>query len=169
MEIAEKLKGYPIFSGLETDEIDDLMKRCTRLELPSGEVLFRQGEPANALYLIESGSVEVAFEREDELQRIASLLEGSVLGELSIMTSATRTATIRATSDTTLFSIDAAKFKELIASNHTGALKLSHNIAVVLAKRLRETDRMVMDQLARLGKKSELYEYRKRFYEEWDF
>jgi len=75
-----------------------------------GDTIIRQGEPADALYLIESGQVVV----EQSGQAVATLGEGDFFGEMSLLTSQPHRADVRALTPTEVLALPGAEFHELI-------------------------------------------------------
>ena len=83
----------------------------------AGEVIFREGDKADRFYLITEGEVEV----ERGGQRIAILGAGQFFGEMGLLTGRPRMATVRATKETHLMSLDASEFTNLMARSQGGA------------------------------------------------
>jgi CRP-like cAMP-binding protein/Fe-S-cluster-containing hydrogenase component 2 len=77
---------------------------------PRGATIIRQGEPADALYLVESGQVVV----EQSGQAVASLGEGDFFGEMSLLTSQPHRADVRALTPTDVLALPGAEFHHLI-------------------------------------------------------
>jgi CRP-like cAMP-binding protein len=74
------------------------------LALPEGGVLIREGEPADALYVIIDGEVEVtALGEGTEVQRLRTVGPRGYVGEIGLMTAGIRTATVTATEPVTLW------------------------------------------------------------------
>ncbi len=165
----EDVKNLSIFSGLNDNEINDILYRCSTKEINARDFLFHQGDRGDDMYILLKGQVEVLVDSNGELARITTLGEGSVIGELAVLTSENRTATIRATEDSTLLSISKVNFKRLIAEKHQGALRLAYNLAIIVSKRLQMMDKTFVQIMKSLGRKNELYEYRKRSFTDWDF
>ena len=165
----KEVKDLSIFAGMEDDEINEILCTCNTRELKEKDILFHQGDRGDKMYILLNGEVEVLLYSNGELTRITTLGEGSVIGELAVLTSENRTATIRATKDSSLLMINKINYKRLIAQRHPGALKMAYNIAIILAKRLQMMDRTFVQVMKNLGRKNELYEYRKRSFTEWDF
>ena len=73
------------------------------LEYSAGEVIFKEGYPADDAYIIESGRVEIYKENEDgSEQSIALLGPGQMFGEYGVLDNAPRSACARAVEDTLL-------------------------------------------------------------------
>jgi len=77
-----------------------------RRRVASGEVLFREGERADCAYLIEEGRLEVSVERDGTPHVLAELRAGSLIGEMALIDSGTRTATVRALENTLLTRVE---------------------------------------------------------------
>lgn len=89
-----------------------------RRELFAGEVLYRQGEPSECAWLIESGSIELASTLGRRTLSQGVLGAGELIGELGLLDDAPRSATATAVSDAVLLAIEASQFAErLIASD----------------------------------------------------
>jgi ferredoxin-NADP reductase/CRP-like cAMP-binding protein len=85
----------------------------------AGDVIFRQGDEADVIYLVLDG--EVGIHQDDKL--VASLNPGQCFGELGLLTHARRAATARATTDCRLMVVPAARFEAAMAeSEELGAL-----------------------------------------------
>ncbi|HMK68730.1 MAG TPA: cyclic nucleotide-binding domain-containing protein, partial [Stellaceae bacterium] len=105
---------------------------CVReRHLAPAEILFRAGEPGDALYIVARGKVQVLGG--DGKRLIAELGEGQALGEMALLSGGTRTATVRATEPTDLLWIDKTDFSTLAAADPRIAEavdRLSHERAV---------------------------------------
>ena len=80
-----------------------------------GDVLTRQGEIANWLYLLIKGDVNVWYEPEGQPRRfLKTLYGGSVVGEMGLLTGEPRRATVSARTDVECYRLDKAVFEEVI-------------------------------------------------------
>jgi serine/threonine protein kinase len=90
-------------------------KDCPIVELEKGEVLFREGEEADAVYLIRNGAVDVIDETDQKI--IVTLNEGELLGETAILTRLPRNATARVSSEKTSFlKVERRRFMNIIGT-----------------------------------------------------
>ena len=71
-----------------------------------GEVIVRQGEVGNSMYVVQAGEVEVLRETEDGEVRLAVLGAGDFFGEMSIFEHEVRSATVRARGDAHVLTVD---------------------------------------------------------------
>lgn len=131
-ERIELLARCDLLRHLPPEELEPLIERVSECDLRAGGVLFRAGEPGDALYIVGSGSVEVLLEGEPA-RVLAELGEGQVVGEMALLSGGERTATVRAKTDSRLLSISKADFDQLLADDPQLAAavrRLSHDRAI---------------------------------------
>jgi glucose-6-phosphate 1-dehydrogenase len=103
----ELLEKVPLFQGADAVLLGSLIMALKPVVFQAGELIIRKGDAGRELYLITRGEVEVVG---DSGQVVATLGEGGVFGEISLLTSEPRTATIRAASYCDFFVLDKADF-----------------------------------------------------------
>jgi len=135
------LRDVTIFAGLDDTALALLMERASERIAPAGTVILREGEPGNHLYLIASGSVRVCkrFDRTDELE-LARLKAGDFFGEMCILETLPRTATVLTRSDAILHALPSVAFYELFKEKPDQYGILILNIARDVSRRLRRLD-----------------------------
>ena len=106
--------------------------------LKAGEMLFREGEKGAEMYLIRSGKVEISHSAGGQKKVLATLSEGSFLGEMAIVDEAPRSATAIAVADVSLLILDRSAFKAQLQEN-----PMIEYLITSLVKRLRETNEQV--------------------------
>lgn len=111
--------------------------------LPAGQVLFSQGATDRTLYLVESGSLTVHYEDEQQRVRLAIVGPGSVVGEGAFFSHRPRSATVQAGAPSRLWNLTAIRFTEFANRNPAVALQLVMAIGAVQAKRLSNRRRRV--------------------------
>src|SRR3990167_9276790 len=87
---------------MDAAAIDAVRGRVRWLQLSGGETLMRQGEPGDALYLLVSGRLRVYIEEDGQLRVVREVSRGEVVGEMSLITEAPRSATLVAIRDSVL-------------------------------------------------------------------
>jgi len=112
-------------------------------DVPAGQVLFAQGTTDRTLYLIESGSLSVHLEDENQHMRLAIVGAGSVVGEGAFFSHQPRSATVQASAASRLWALPALRFAELANRQPVVALQLVMSIAAVQARRLSNHRRRV--------------------------
>jgi CRP-like cAMP-binding protein len=96
-----RLAAIPIFATLEPDHLQALADVASEVEAEAGHALATQGDFGHALYAIESGTADV--ERDGEIVR--TLGPGDVFGEVAVLQSGRRSASVVATSPMRLIAI----------------------------------------------------------------
>jgi len=82
--------------------------------LDDGEVIFREGDPGDEMYVIQSGKVRVFGESQGRETTLCVLSRSDFFGEMALLTSQPRTATAKAVGEVTLLVISKAQFDALI-------------------------------------------------------
>lgn len=123
----------PLFSGLNASIIADIAGLFAPKVAVPGERLVRKGDPADAMFLIVSGEVEV-----DVGDTPKRLKTGDFFGEIALLEKTTRTATVRAVSTCQLLALEVDDFERLLDS-HPDLKETIHKVA---AQRLSEIERI---------------------------
>jgi len=113
------------FSVLSSEQLRMTVERIRLIQLAAGEILFSQGDPGDALYVVAWGEVAVLVPQE-----VARLAEGEFFGEIALVADRPRTATVRATVDSKVLAIDRPLLSDLLAA--------SPDFLVVLLRFVRE-------------------------------
>lgn len=87
------LQGVRLFSSLSKKELEELASLTTQIDIPAGTELMREGALAHEFFVIEDGLAEVRLAGE----RIAELGPGDFFGEIALVETGRRTATVTAT------------------------------------------------------------------------
>lgn len=133
-----------LLRALSATEFDAIAAIVRRREFASGGDLFREGDAGDGLYLVVSGDINVIKRGPDGEHLLAKLGPGSVLGEMSLITSDARSATGRALAEAVVLHLPLAEFRALLDSGSTAALKITYAIAEVLARRLAAMNSLVI-------------------------
>ncbi len=94
-EIIEVLRATPFFKGLTDEQFGVVVKACEQRSYPKGTVVINEKGDSDGMYIIVSGEVDVV--RGGKL--IAQLKENDFFGELALLKSKSRSATVQVTSD----------------------------------------------------------------------
>jgi NTE family protein len=129
--LAEFLRNVPVFATLSPRMLERIAQLAAGVSLPQGEWLFREGDPADGVYVVRVGHLEVV-QGESEPQTINTLTRGAVLGELALLSETVRSASIRALRDTELLKIEKAHFDSLLRSEPELALSLTRVLSTQL-------------------------------------
>jgi len=108
---------YSIFQDLPEQEVENLEAQLRTIEFAAGEVIVRQGAPADKFFIVVDGEVEVVRESEGKTRLLGTLTRGQFFGEIAILRDMPRNASVRAKTPTTLFSMERDIFRGLVAQS----------------------------------------------------
>jgi len=128
---------YSVFRGLPRAEADALMSRLRTMQVGAGEVIVRQGAPADKFFIVVQGEVEVVREEQGQSRRLATLGSGQFFGEIAILRDTPRTATVKAVGPTTLLAMERDTFQGLVAQ----ALGTTQDFNRIIQRRLDDQGR----------------------------
>ncbi len=143
------LRRNAFFSGLPDEQLDHLLWSGERIFLEAGDILMAEGSLPDAFYVVLEGEVEILKRSGNREVVIAMNGPCSILGEMSLIEDAPRTASVRAPRPCKVLKISRETFNDLVFGNPTVAVALLRTVM----RRLRETEGMLSQQekLASLG------------------
>ena len=104
-----------ILRDLPPGELDELARTLENRVVRAGEMVFKEGDPADAFYIIGSGQVRVFVRHENSIERELSVRgPGDHFGEGALLTGATRTASVEGLSDADLIVLPKERFDSLL-------------------------------------------------------
>ncbi|GEQ98029.1 hypothetical protein JCM17844_16660 [Iodidimonas gelatinilytica] len=106
------------------------------LTLPAGEIIYEEGDEAQAVFLIEDGAVEVSRRTGDRAVRLAVFGKGEVFGESGVIRNKVHSTTMRTLTDTVLLSVTKEQFLKLFSDNNPLGLPMLR----MLSERLEKAD-----------------------------
>lgn len=132
------LERVPFFADFPNDELQRLVAELETVYLKSGEILFREGEPGEHLYVVVTGALEIVLGPGTKDELVLNILrEGEYLGEMSLLQpDGHRTTGARAYGDVKLLSMSRAQFRDLL-NRHP---ELARSMVGVLSQRLVNTN-----------------------------
>ena len=137
---ATDLGRLPLFGGLPEDALRAFAEKADVQDVAEGTVLFREGEPARNLFVLESGSLDVVREKGDGEIVLWKIRPGESFGEMSFIDMQPRSATVRATTPSTTWAWPYAAFHDRYSKDAKCYTLLVMNIARELSRRLRRAD-----------------------------
>lgn len=131
----------PLFEPLNRDELLEILRGIRPVDLKAGQFLMRQGEPADAMYVVDAGNLAVELVTpQGQRIEVDRLWQGAVIGDLGLIDGRPRTASVRALADSRLLRIDRNEFEFLMRNNRPAAYKLVRSICRTVCERLRRTE-----------------------------
>lgn len=153
------LRSVPLFEGLAADELSLLALRCSPVRLGAGERVFREGDPADGLYVIESGAVSIVREAVGQpVQRLARLGPGGFFGEMGLLDDGRRSASAVVSEAARLLHVRKENLKALLRERPLLAVKIraavirrhGHNVASAVQLSGRKEVRTRVDTTVRI-------------------
>lgn len=129
-------------------QVDQLMKCLEIRQLAEGEHLFRQGDPFDGLYFVDSGQVSVVLELgEGQTKRIRTYTVGNTIGEMGLYRKTLRMASVVADKPSTVYFLPTEAFEQIEASNPLLASNIHRFIVNLLAERLNHREQELKNLL----------------------
>jgi CRP-like cAMP-binding protein len=138
--------GFPFLKSLPPEIQSTLLANATTVRYQPGEIIFRQGSPANRFFLIEEGQVllEACSPRHTEVP-VQTLRPGDALGWSWLFEPFTWNFQARAIDAVTVLAMDAAHLLRLSNENHDFGYELMKRLARVVICRLQATRRRLVE------------------------
>ncbi len=145
-EVEKRLRDVDFLAVLPAETIARLATMVPTKVYAPRELVIRQGEPGEAMFLISSGEVSVVVGRDgSSTAEVARLRKGSLFGEMSLMTGEPRAATVQAVTETELVVVGKEAFKAIFAE----APELLAEMTRVLVERQEELENHLAARAAR--------------------
>jgi signal transduction histidine kinase len=147
-----ELRRVPVFADLPDDQLDWFLSQAQEMNLKAGETYLRQGDPADAMFVILAGQLQARGEMGGGETFVFELEPGEVTGILPFSRMKQFRLSGRAVTDSQALRFSATLFPELVQRMPV----LTQRLVGLMADRIRETTRMEQqrDRLASLGKLS---------------
>ncbi len=146
MDVIALLRSIALFDGLSDDDLQALSESLVRRSIFAGELIFAQGDVGDALYIVESGDVNIHLPG-DASRRIslADLARGELFGELTLFDEQPRSASALAATDVVVLELKHAMLETYLASRPRAAMAFLRT----MSQRLRETNALLSGRAAK--------------------
>ena len=136
----ETLRNIPLFAGLPTPRLKLIAYTAEMVRFESGEVIVRQGDPADAVYILAEGEAEVLLtDDQGQDMSLGTMGRHTLFGEIGVLCKGRRTTTVKAKEGVVTYKISSQLFLELVRSSP----EIGMQVMTVLAQRLeRSTQRL---------------------------
>ncbi len=134
----------PLFAALDDKAVALLAEQAHFKSYHAGVTIFRENDPGGAMYVVQSGKVEL-FTQDHSHSEVQLLIveDGEVFGELSLLDNRPRSASARTLTDTEIIVVDR---EALVAATHTNPGVALH-LLEIMAGRLRSTTVLVQERV----------------------
>ncbi len=156
------LARAPLFaSALDEEQIADLARHCTVHQFPIGAVLMKQGGEPGPMYVILEGAVSITIAGPDGTSHeVAVSATGDIVGEMSLMTGAPRTATVTVVASMRGLEITKSGIESLLQKTPG----LAERFSAILAQRQRELDQTADHAARRANPETDILTRMKSFF-----
>lgn len=131
----DKMRDLPLLSDIPTEALTALVARLVLRHFPANEVVYAEGTPGDALYIVETGEVRLFDSAFSDAQLLERIRAGETFGEMALLTGRTRAECARAGSDATLWVLYRSDFDELMVQYPEISVSLSRAISDRLKSR----------------------------------
>ena len=142
-EVQPPLPPVGILAGLSDQSLENLAPYGKYHHFNEGAEVIREGGPQDRLYIVVLGKLAITALVDGREVALNETLEGECIGEISLLAPGPATATVRAVSKTTLWSIDAEHFRTYIGDHVGGAGALLLGMASCLCQRVRHANELI--------------------------
>ena len=148
-QIINFLLEAPMFGDLDATQLSQIVHIMQVQRARDGQVIFREGSPGDAWYVIYEGTADV-YKSQDFLpdRRVASLGPRACFGEMAILDHSPRSASVVARGEATVFRFPRKEFESLLREDNLAAYKLIYEMAKVLTIRARNTAQQLAEALS---------------------
>ncbi len=135
------IRSVELFEGLKDKELERIFQLSKETAYAQGATIVREGAPGGMLHIILEGKVEVRKRASGgEEKPLASLLQGAVFGEMSLLDGYPFSASVVAMEETKTLSMFRNDFMNLGESDPALAFKVTVNLLNILSRKLRKTN-----------------------------
>lgn len=137
---ATALRTIPMFQGMEADRLEAIARYASLRRVARGMTVVQAGDAIDNVYFVLNGGLKVSVSDEDGREVILTMLgQGDVFGEMGVVDSTPRSATVAAVSASDLVVIAQSDFRRILSENFELCLRVMSK----LAERLRAADRKI--------------------------
>ena len=146
-DIRSKLKDHALFAEFTPLELGELLDLLDRVAVKEGDLIVKQDEPGDCMYLVVDGQVRVMHHRGGRDITLATLGAGDFFGEIALVDSGPRSADVIAQGNGLLLKISHASISALAGVYPTAAFKFLIAIGRIMVSRLRTSNQRYIDSL----------------------
>lgn len=144
--LAQFIRSIPLFSLVDDADLNDVLRLFRPVELSAGDVLFGEGDPGKAMWVLGEGT-EVSVATTSGQNRpvvVAYARKSDVVGEMALVDDGPRSGTAIVTQSGPAHQIDANEFQAMRGTFVPAAFKVLRKISVDLCARLRHTNERIV-------------------------
>ncbi len=136
MSRVDFLRRVPLFKGLSPEDLAQVAEAVHKKSYPPETDIVEIGEPGQSLFIISRGTVQVVYPARSSDFELARLTEGDFFGEMAILNSMTRSATVRSVDSVEVLVLEKDDFQKILTSSPSVAIQLLDTLSI----RIRNAD-----------------------------
>jgi CRP/FNR family cyclic AMP-dependent transcriptional regulator len=142
-EIVELLGRVPVFSTLESEDLERIARVAVPRTFEPGQIVFREGDASDTCYIVRRGRARAVREHADgRTITLATFGIGDIFGELAMFEDELRSATVEAVQRTDVVAVLGPDMRRLMVEHP----QISARLVIALGRRLRETNERLAKQ-----------------------
>ncbi len=150
--ISDLLIKIPMFAGLDADELSIIEQRIKFVEIEQDEALFKEGDQGEYVCFVVDGRLDVTKKTiTGENFVLNTLARGQSVGEMSIIDNRPRSATVKAKTKATLFTLGGNDFEAIMQEYPVIGMKVIKGLSLLLSKKLRQTSSRLVSYMVTAG------------------
>lgn len=163
-ETAALLATFPLFAGLDESERREVALHVEPVSLAGGDVLIRQGDAGDSMYLVVTGRLQAYIDRAPAADLLlGEIARGEAVGEMAVITGERRSASVRAIRDTELLRLTSEASNLLVHTQPQTVIHLTRSIIARLrGQTLRKADALATIAVVPAGRDAPLVEFTRR-------
>jgi CRP/FNR family transcriptional regulator, cyclic AMP receptor protein len=142
------LKTVAFFNELSDRQLKTVSATLFERKYETNELIFEEGQPGAALFLILDGSVAVEIRRESHTTTLAVLERGAFFGEMVLLDEAPRSANARSLEQTFTLALYRNDLSQLIQRDPQTACQIYRALAHMVGDRLRSTNQLIQRDIS---------------------
>ncbi len=146
-EMRLKLRSQPLFKEFHDEELDALLALLEPEYFSDREMIVRQGEVGDCMYLVVNGRARVLHQKGGHAVELAVLACGDFFGEIALVGQGPRSADVESVERCVLLKISQASISALVGVYPAAGYKLLIGIGRILVERLRASNQRYVDSL----------------------
>ena len=142
------LKTVTFFNELSDRQLKTVSGTLFERKYETNELIFEEGQPGAALFLLLDGRVAVEMSRENRTKTLAILEKGAFFGEMALLDDSPRSASARALERTHALALYRNDLSQLIHRDPQTACQIYRALASMVGDRLRSTNELVQTEIS---------------------
>jgi CRP-like cAMP-binding protein len=150
MAAPEKIQDFKLFEGLSKEQLKTIADLTELKQIPDGETLFREKDPANNLYILLKGKVRIQVQLTSKPETIAITIlsqPGQLIGWSGLVPNQHYTAAAICLEDSQMLAIEGTKLMNALEKDCDMGFKIMRKISEVISDRLRNIQQIVLKTL----------------------